>query len=36
MDVYTVTMVIFGGMFVTASWAITCRMITAVFGQEKD
>jgi len=36
MDVSMVVLGVAGGMFATAMWAITARMITAIFGQEKD
>lgn len=27
---------IVGGMYLVAAWAVTARLITAIFGQEKD
>jgi len=35
MDVTTVYVTI-GGMYIVAMWALTARLISAIFGQEKD
>lgn len=32
----TIIYVTVGGMYAVAAWALTARLITAIFGQEKD
>ena len=35
MDI-TIIYVVAGGMYAVTAWALTARLITAIFGQEKD